>query len=484
MNEFVERRTTMDKLSFLPISIEKFAAYLDGNLAESEMCKVDSLVMSNSNLKEITEISDIIDEDAQYYHQDELAYNYEIGIIDENLVLPNLDESLVGDLNYHQEGINNMDLNGLEDMEKSNWKNTSDLSGEMIARSIYGEEGMGISDAMIYQGNEGICAIRSQQIILRDYGIDVSIDELKQLAIQNGWYDSSPEGGTPLWAIGNLLQSCNVDCRQQFDCTIYDLVNELSQGHRVIVGVDANELWASRNNETIEGAKEWFKDFFKGETANHALIVAGVEVNPENPKDVTVVLTDPGTGDLRIEYELDEFMDAWEDSHCFMTTTTTPAPLQYDPHTGSEIPSNFAVAEFINTNSLPLNPNNVILSEEMAAMCAFPYYEEGHLDTITIDGHDVDFDRYTQTVVEMQKYKSIMGGVNLPGQNHFDFEVFKSSLMRMLGFEDSINNPIIDSVNEPVNNPINNPINDPVDDPVDDPTDEEDDDDDDVEINY
>lgn len=72
-------------------------------------------------------------------------------------------------------------------------------------------------------------------------------------------------------------------------------------------------------------------------------------------------------------------MDAWEDSDCFMTTTTEPAPLQYDPERGCEVPSNFAMEQFIDTNSLPLNANNVILPEEMAAKTVGAYYSEGIL---------------------------------------------------------------------------------------------------------
>ena len=60
---------------------------------------------------------------------------------------------------------------------------TFDMDNEMrasiAAHKIFGEDGFGPNgglDPVIYQGNEGVCAIRSQQIILRDYGIDISLD--------------------------------------------------------------------------------------------------------------------------------------------------------------------------------------------------------------------------------------------------------------------------------------------------------------------
>lgn len=314
----------------------------------------------------------------------------------------------------------------------------------MAAHKIFGEESFGPDgglDPIIYQGDEGVCAIRSQQIILRDYGVDISLDELKQYATNNGWYDPSGDGGTPMWAIGNLLLSCNVPCQQSVDNTVYDLINELAQGHRVIVGVDANELWADRNHDTMAGTKEWFKDIFEGNTPNHALVVAGVDVNPDDPDDVKVVLTDPGTGDLRIEYDLNDFMDAWKDSQCFMVSTEVPAPLQYDPETGTEVPSNFAVAEYVNTNSIPLNPNNAILPGEMAAKCAGAYYSEGHLDTINIDGKEVEFGEYSKSVEMAHKYESLSGIPQHFGQDHFDPSGFLATLKGFLGMDSDFDIP-------------------------------------------
>ena len=100
---------------------------------------------------------------------------------------------------------------------------------------------------------------------------------------------------------------------------------------------------------------------FGNQGGNHALIVAGVEVNPNDVNDIKVVLTDPGAGDLRIEYPAEQFMDAWRDSNCFMAATDAPAPYQYDASTGMEVPSNFAVQQhfnqFVVDNSYQLSPD-------------------------------------------------------------------------------------------------------------------------------
>lgn len=449
-----------------PVSIEEFAAYLDGNLAEDGMEYISSIISYNNKLADITEISNVVDVTKEQYIQDEDLLPSEIESMDFNIpeisdetihkqhpIYDDDDSAFIEEKYSHQliddsqedylYSKTSANQNNIEFMDNS-FDKVNGMQANIAAHKIFGEDGFGPDGGLnpvIYQGNEGVCAIRSQQIILRDYGIDISLDELKQYATENGWYDPSPEGGTPTWAIGNLLLSCNVPCQQSVDNTVYDLINELAQGHRVIVGVDANELWADRNHDTMAGVKEWFKDFFEGETPNHALVVAGVDVNPNNPDDVKVILTDPGTGDLRIEYKLDDFMDAWKDSQCFMVSTDIPAPFQFNPETGNEEPSNFAVAEYINTNSIPLNPNNVILPGEMAAKCAGAYYSNGHLNQINVDGKDVDYDNYAEAVETVHKYKSVMGGSQTFGQDHFDAKEFCSALKSFLGMESDFDVP-------------------------------------------
>lgn len=169
----------------------------------------------------------------------------------------------------------------------------------------------------ILQQYSDTCAIKSQQLILKDFNIDFTEDELVKFSVDNGWYNGN---GTRMEDVGRLLDAAHIPCRSKMDSNVFDLINELQQGHKIIVGVDSTELYESPS---------WFekiKDFFMGGNPDHALIVAGIDVSdPQNPQ---VIVTDPGTGDEKKAYPLEHFMEAWADSKCFMcSTNVAPAEI-------------------------------------------------------------------------------------------------------------------------------------------------------------
>lgn len=183
-----------------------------------------------------------------------------------------------------------------------------------------------VFDPEVYQFYDDTCAIQSQRLILQQFGIDVSQEELISIAKYNGWY---LEGyGTPMNQVGKLLEYYNVDVTASEGNNIFNLSNELAQGHQIIVGVDAIEL--------VYPEKSVGVDWIYGENPNHALVVVGIDTT--DPNDIQVIVTDPGTGNRQMAYPADQFIDAWKDSNCFMVTTNE-VPMVNPMHFYSPIDS-------------------------------------------------------------------------------------------------------------------------------------------------
>ena len=368
----------MHKELGVPVSIEEFAAYLDGNLSENEMSRVGSIIHNDSSMQELLEASQLVSDTMDSYSAIDFELPEEIANWD--FILPDLENidniSVVTDsffensTPYQQEGMT------AEENEQQETEPLNQNENMTTNYRTYGEAGENLYDPIyIKQPDDHSCGLRSQQIVLRDFGIDIPFEDLESYALAAGVYS---ENGTYTYDIGKVLEMAGVGMHQVQGSTIYDLTNELAQGHRVIVSVDANELWY---NDSIGGKfSNWLNDALGRQGGNHALIVAGVEVNPADLNDVKVVLTDPGAGHLRIEYPLDQFMDAWQDSNCFMAATDEAAPYQYDANSGMEVPSNFVVEhhfnQFVVENSYQLEPDMINIPVDYQ-----PTFN-GHLDMI------------------------------------------------------------------------------------------------------
>ena len=268
------------------ISEEKFAAWLDGMLPQDEMNQISALINNDMDYQSLLGVSDDVCEkivDDEYL----TTASIDNALIDESL-------AAIMDINF-QNDIVNMDPN------------------------IYSADGHYGETNPIQQGYSDTCAIKSQQLILNDFGVPCSEDDLVQFSYEHGWYQGN---GTTMADVGNLLESAGIPVTRQADANVFNLVSELAQGHKIIVGVDADELW---HNESIgEKIKNWLSDFFLGDTPDHALIVAGIDTS--DPNNIQVLVTDPGSGDYCKAYPLEQFMDAWADSSCYMVSTDISVP--------------------------------------------------------------------------------------------------------------------------------------------------------------
>lgn len=381
-----------NRIQDLSVSEEMLGAYLEGTLQGAELDAISKQISSDSNLSEIlNETIETNDEDFE-----EVSPPWDI---------------YEGDYGYWELGlppvISEEELIKLDEISDVEIENNGIILESMAGKyQVYGESGENICDPIfIQQPDDHSCALRSQQIILRDFGIDIPFEDLEKIAIDNGVYTYQ---GTYTYDIGKVLELAGIGMHQVSGCSMHDLMNELAQGHRVIVSIDANELWY--NNTGFGQLKNWADDVFGSQGGNHALIVAGVEVNPNDVNDIKVVLTDPGTGHLRVEYPADQFMDAWKDSHCFMVATNTPAPYQYDVSTGIEVPSNFAIQQhfnqFVIDNSFQLSPDLINIPSGYQ-----PAFTE-HLDmlgNISYESFKRDFDMQasTESIYDLEKSDDI-----------------------------------------------------------------------------
>ena len=149
------------------------------------------------------------------------------------------------------------------------------------------------------------CAIRAQQMVLGNYGVEVGLEELTELAKNRGWFDEG--AGTAFDYVGELLNSYGVDSVQMRNAGIYHIMHELSQGHKIIVGVDG----ASDGPE------------------KHVILVAGIDTT--DPDNLQVIVRDPSNPDVEQRYSSIEFMDHWKNTGCFMVATKQAAPLSANP---------------------------------------------------------------------------------------------------------------------------------------------------------
>lgn len=178
----------------------------------------------------------------------------------------------------------------------------------MTIDSVYGQTISPFSPDEIQQSTGYTCAVKSQQLILNMFGVDVTEQQLMDEAFEHGLLT---QDGTPMGDIGKLLELHGVDTQTFESGNIATLMNELAQGHQVIVGVDSGELW--------EPLEEFYEDSAMGQVPDHALLVTGVDVR--DPQNVQVIVTDPGSGCCR-SYPYEQFVDAWSDSNFFMVSTT------------------------------------------------------------------------------------------------------------------------------------------------------------------
>ena len=165
------------------------------------------------------------------------------------------------------------------------------------------------------------CDVVSQEMILHEFGVDVSEAQLTYDAASHGWLT---DAGTSPQDMARLLDLYGVDTHINYSERIDDLAAELAQGHKVIVAVDSGDLWNSPDSS-------WFNPH----VADHAIVITGLDMsNPDRPM---VVVNDPGDPiGAGKEYPLGQFLEAWGGSgNMYVATDYAPSSLINHPALGS-----------------------------------------------------------------------------------------------------------------------------------------------------
>jgi len=190
------------------------------------------------------------------------------------------------------------------------------------------------------QTTDFTCAVVSQEMILHEFGINVSEASLVHEADSHGLLS---DHGTNPENLGKLLDLHGIPNHMNPHGSVADLTNELAQGHKVIVGVFADGLWQQ------DPAQTGIREFLGLDGANHAIVLTGLDMS--DPAHPQVVVNDPGDPHgAGKAYPLNQFMDAWHGSeNMFVATDAAPAQLgghaifgvNYHPELGTYMDARF-----------------------------------------------------------------------------------------------------------------------------------------------
>jgi hypothetical protein len=154
------------------------------------------------------------------------------------------------------------------------------------------------------------CVVQCEKVIASAYGYNFDNEEIINKAMEMQVYQ--PGFGTRAEDIGDLLESLGIKVNHMENAHVFDIVNELYQGHKVIIGLDPSILrdtYGISTDQDIDG---------------HAIIVSGVDTTDID--DVKINITDPATGVLAEAYPIDKFINAWKETNYLMISTTFPPP--------------------------------------------------------------------------------------------------------------------------------------------------------------
>jgi hypothetical protein len=162
-------------------------------------------------------------------------------------------------------------------------------------------------------GRNTTCAIKVQQLVLKDLNVDISEELILQEALQEGWYVEGK--GMLMEHVGKTLNKHGINTDRRINTDLQELVLAIKEGSKVIVAVDSGELWFCCREEQEQEKQE---DLLE-EIPDHVVLVENVQT--VNKTIVSVSIKDPLLFEGTKKVDIDVFMNAWQDSDFFMIKT-------------------------------------------------------------------------------------------------------------------------------------------------------------------
>ncbi len=148
---------------------------------------------------------------------------------------------------------------------------------------------------MAADDGNNFCDFQCETYILRKHGIEYKEEKLAETAKKNYWLSSF---GTPLYNIGRMLEANGlVIVKRDYGTTLDQLTEALKENDAIVV-VNGDMLI---NNSEV--------DLYGEDNPNHAVVVLSVDLSQNR-----ITLYNPSTGNESDVYDLNAFVNAWEES--------------------------------------------------------------------------------------------------------------------------------------------------------------------------
>ena len=283
---------------------------------------------SNSNDLVNVNYDHSIINDNQLFNKGELLIDFDDYFNDlvnpdyDNSIIPNYEEfnqeeSLISSVDYLenlvQENENKLALNsdnplGRSETDSSMWFFSAEdyyFHEENWDISEFDGVGNPFEDANCWQQQNGqnSCAVVAQMGVFESItGVNLPENDVCEFAEANGWFD--PEIGTSSGAVGSILNAVGISTDSYYDADLNDIAEALERGDKIIVGLDANEIWQPIRDgeghpiEQVDGG--------------HAVWVTGIDQLPDG--SIKLILNDSGipNGQMKVVDAVD-FINAWDD---------------------------------------------------------------------------------------------------------------------------------------------------------------------------